>query len=214
MLSLFPKIRSSWTWETLSELPVFMELDWLYRFSLCVSGYEFVWQSLEDSPSPSYSSQTLKRQREKLVPPLLGDLPLPRGAESTDLLPALLSERATEEKRAWKDWGVGSRARLTVSVSTRIEYASAGGSGHRHTYLRADRLPEGTRVVGGAASSCRSPRPKPLPTAAWDMGPVCCKPDRLKKQHLQGNRKQMLESFYKCGRQWSGDPSGFETARG
>lgn len=101
MLSLFPKIRSSWTWETLSELPVFMELDWLYRFSLCVSGYEFVWQSLEDSPSPSYSSQTLKRQREKLVPPLLGDLPLPRGAESTDLLPALLSERATEEKRAW-----------------------------------------------------------------------------------------------------------------
>lgn len=42
----------------------------------------------------------------------------------------------------------------------------------------------------------------PCPTHP-DMGPVCCKLDRLKKQHLQGNRKLMLESFYKRCLGWS-----------
>ena len=39
-----------------------------------------------------------ERERESLVTLLLRDLPLPRGAEGTDLLPTLLNERKQEEK--------------------------------------------------------------------------------------------------------------------
>ncbi|KAI3364753.1 hypothetical protein L3Q82_000965 [Scortum barcoo] len=66
------------------------------------------------------------------------------------------------------------------------------GSGRR-SYLRTDPCPSG---LGGdrRAASCSSFRPGPVPAPApapgcaarSDMGPVCCKPDRLKKQHLQG----------------------------
>ncbi|XP_069012222.1 rho GTPase-activating protein 22 isoform X2 [Embiotoca jacksoni] len=47
------------------------------------------------------------------------------------------------------------------------------------------------RLSGAAgASSCCSFRPESVPAPACaahsDMGPVCCKPDRQKKQHLQG----------------------------
>lgn len=44
------------------------------------------------------------------------------------------------------------------------------------------------------------PEPDPARGARSDMGPVCCKPDGLRKARLQGNGKQMLELFYKSSR--------------
>ncbi len=104
-----------------------------------------------------------------------------------------------EEKSEWMDrineWRASSETRLTGFVSAGIEHASLAGSG-RQCYLCTDLLP--SRLSGdGEAASCCSFRPEPVPAAACaahsDMGPVCCKPDRLKEQHLQGNRKQMQE---------------------
>lgn len=52
-------------------------------------------------------------------------------------------------------------------------------------YLRSDPLPRERGWDGGAASHCCC---RPVPAQA-DMGPVCCKPNSLKKQNLQGNRR-------------------------
>lgn len=110
-----------------------------------------------------------------------------------------------KERSEWMDrtneWGARSGTRLTGLVWAGIEHASLAGSGRQCCYLRTDLLPNGLAAGGEAASSCCSFRPEPVPapaacTARSDMGPVCCKPDRLKKQHLQGNGKQMLEIFF------------------
>lgn len=75
-------------------------------------------------------------------------------------------------------------------VRAGTEHASLAGCVFRF-YLHTDPLPRGHRLDREAISCCRC---RPVPAQA-DMGPVCCKPDSLRKQHLQGNGRRMMELY-------------------
>lgn len=75
-------------------------------------------------------------------------------------------------------------------VGAGTEHASVAGRVFGF-YLCTDPLPRG-HGWDGEAASCRRCRPVP---ARADMGPVCCKPNSLKKQHLQGNWRQMMALY-------------------
>lgn len=75
-------------------------------------------------------------------------------------------------------------------VRAGTEHASLAGCVFRF-YLHTDPLPRRHGRDGEAVWCCRC---RPVPAQA-DMGPVCCKPDSLKKQHLQGNGRRMMELY-------------------
>lgn len=175
---------------------------------VCTSLFGKDWRTAHPATAHTHTLREKEREGQKAR-----ERALLHSSSGICLSPGVLRERTccpcgwmkeTEgggEKSEWMDrineWRASSRTRLTGFVSAGIEHASLAGSG-RECYLRTDLFPSGLSGDGEAAS-CWSFRPEPVPAPACtvhsDMGPVCCKPDRLKKQHLQGNRKQMLEIF-------------------
>lgn len=178
------------------------EIDWHCLLSLCVC-VQVCLAKIGGQPISHllHTHRQKVRERESLVTLLLRDLLLPRGGWGKEPAAHTAEWTRREERSEWMDsineWRARSGTRLTGFVCAGIEHASLAGSG-RQCYLLTDLLPNG--LPSGEAASCsRSIRPEPVPAPACaahtDMGPVCCKPDRLKKQHLQGNGKQLLEIF-------------------
>lgn len=109
-----------------SEQPV-SHRDWLAlsAFPLCVytSLFGKDWRTAHLPSTAHTHTHTLgerkregRTERQSLVTLLLRDLPLPRGAEGTDLLPTLLNEINQDERREWMDrineWRASSGTRL------------------------------------------------------------------------------------------------------
>lgn len=146
----------------------------------CVCAYGFVWQRLEDGPSPRYCTL---RERETCYTPPRG-FASPQGGRGNEPAAHTAECERQEERSEWKDRMNEWRG----LVSAGIEHASLAGSGRR-CYLCADPRPNGLRGGGEAAPSRSSFRPEPAPPAQpWGRSAVNRTGWRNSISKVTGNR--------------------------